>query len=276
MPRVAVCSWSLLPSDPFDLARKARACGVDAVQLALGPIVDGAWRFEVTVVALARAGVDVVSGMLDMVGEDYTTIESIRRTGGVRPDETWPRNLERAHEAARLARRLSIELVTFHAGFVPEERDDPTRRAMVERLVEIADVMGKERVRVGLETGQESPSCLLGLLEEIDRENVGVNFDPANLLLYGTGDPIDSLRRLVPTVEQIHVKDARRPTTAGVWGEECPVGEGEVDWDRFFDLVASELPDVDLVIEREAGDDRVGDVRRAVCFVRGALEERRA
>jgi sugar phosphate isomerase/epimerase len=263
VPRLGVCSWSLKPRSPQDLAQKARWCGVDTVQLALDPLRTGEWGVEETVRALSAAGLSIASGMMTMDGEDYSTLESIRRTGGVGPDERWPENLAAARANAELAWRLRLPLVSFHAGFLPEDRRDPRRAVLLERLRELADVFAERGVSVGFETGQESALTLLSVLAELARPAIGVNFDPANLLLYGMDDPVAALQRLMPHVLQVHVKDARRPRVAGAWGEEVPVGTGEVEWGAFLHLLHAGAPKVSLMIEREAGQDRVGDVRRA-------------
>src|SRR5262245_49404591 len=117
--RIGVCSWSLRPASVDDLIAKVRACGLTHVQLALDPIRTGAWDATATWNALAGAGITVVSGMMGMKGEDYSTLESIRATGGVRPAATWPDNLKAVQATARIAHRLGIRLVTFHAGFLP-------------------------------------------------------------------------------------------------------------------------------------------------------------
>ena len=270
-PRLGVCSWSLKPRSPQDLAQKARWCGVDALQIALDPLRTGGWGLEDTVHALADAGLAVRSGMLAMAGEDYSTLQSIQETGGLGPDARWPDNLAAARADALLAWRLRLPLVTFHAGFVPERRDDPRRAVLLERLRAVIDTFAEHGVAVGLETGQERPATLLELLADLQRPTAGVNFDPANLLLYGMGDPVDALAQLAPHVRQIHVKDARAPRAAGQWGEEVPAGTGEVRWDDFFAVADRAGLRVDLMIEREAGADRVGDIRRARDLVRARL-----
>jgi len=264
MPRtLGACSWSLRPDSPPDLAGKLAGTGLSAVQLALEPLRRGAWDLDETRAILDTAGIVVRSGMAATEGEDYATPATIRRTGGVRPDEHWEANLAAFGEHARLAERLGIPLVTFHAGFLPEDEADPLRATMVERLRAVADVFAERGVAVGLETGQETAGTLAAVLARIDRPNVGVNFDPANMILYGTGDPVVALAQLLPSVRQIHVKDATPPAVPGDWGTEVPMGEGAVDWDAFFDVVHDHALGVDLMIEREAGHERVEDVRAA-------------
>lgn len=259
---IGVCSWSLRPASPADLVEKIRATGCNAVQLALDPIRLGFWNEDETFERLGEAGIRVPGAMMAMKGEDYTSIDSIARTGGVRPDETWPANAEAASELAEIAGRHGIGLITFHAGFLPHDPKDPERRRMLERLRELAAAFFDTGTRIGLETGQEDADTLLGVLEDLGGRGAGVNFDPANMLLYGSGDPIEAFGRLAPHVVQVHIKDARPSPVEGVWGEETPPGEGAVNWDAFFAILRDRLPGVGMMIERESGDDRVGDIRK--------------
>lgn len=261
--RVGVCSWSLQPETAADLAQKVKAVGLSAVQIALDPLGTGAWAIAETVSVLAEAGIAIRSGMMRMQGEDYSTLESIRRTGGVRLDEHWGTNLSAAQRNADVAREMGIDLVTFHAGFLPHERSDPVRTIMLERLRAIVDRFADCGVRVGFETGQETADTLADALDELDRPAAGVNFDPANMVLYGVGDPVAGLRKLAPRVVQIHVKDAVATKTQGTWGTEVPVGDGDVDYPALFEVVTEARLECDFMIEREAGGRRAADIRRA-------------
>jgi L-ribulose-5-phosphate 3-epimerase len=263
MARIGVCSWSLHPDSPADLVHKVRACGLGAVQLALDPIRSGRWPEVETSTTLHAAGITILSGMMAMEGEDYSSLDSIRRTGGVRPDAHWARNLEHAGANALLARRLGITLVTFHAGFLPHDAGDPIRATMLDRLRQVTDAFAQQDILVAFETGQESAATLSGVLRQLNRPTVGVNFDPANMILYGMGDPVQALSTLVPWVRQVHVKDARPTSTPGTWGRETPAGQGAVDWPAFFRVVREHRIDVGFVIEREGGDTRIDDIRHA-------------
>ena len=268
--RLAVCSWSLSRKDLPELVVRAQRCGVTALQLALDPVRES-WGVAETGSALSDAGIEVCSGMMEMAGEDYSTLESIRQTGGVRLDEHWQQNLAAARANAAIAEELGIQLVTFHAGFIPHEGGDPLRSQMLERLREICDVFLDRSIEVAFETGQETAETLLDALRELDRSGVGVNFDPANMILYGMGDPIDAVRRLASRIRQVHIKDAVPAKVEGEWGTEVVAGQGSVDWDRFLGIISALVPGVDLVIEREAGDERVLDVRTGVAMVRQTL-----
>lgn len=265
--RVGVCSWSLQATRPADLIDRVRATGCDAVQLHLDPLRTGQWSKADTIAALRDNNIAILSGMMTTEGEDYTTLESIAQTGGLRPDETWPANLDIAKGDAELAQSLGIKLVTFHAGFLPHDREDPERTELLERLRTVADIFHAAGIRLGLETGQESADTLTAVLAELDHPAVGVNFDPANMILYAMGDPTHALNTLAPRVLQVHIKDATPTTTPGTWGAEVPAGEGAVDWQGFFAVLAERLPTADLLIEREAGDNRIDDIATARALI---------
>jgi sugar phosphate isomerase/epimerase len=260
--RIAVCSWSLQPATPEELAERLEQTGIRRVQIAMDPLLQSEpWRGAPAL--LRDKGITIVSGMLGCVGEDYSTLESIKVTGGVTPDATWEQNRRNAQAAASLARALGIKLVTFHAGFVPHEESDPLYRKMLGRLGEVADIFGACGITLGLETGQETAPVLREMLQRLGRKNLAINFDPANMILYDKGEPIEALRLLGSWIHQVHIKDAIRTKVPGTWGEEVPAGTGQVNWAAFFATLEQFKFSGDLVIEREAGTQRVTDIRTA-------------
>jgi L-ribulose-5-phosphate 3-epimerase len=264
--KLGVCSWSLQASSPADLCGKVAQTGLSACQLALDPLLEGQWGEIETINTLHAAGVEILSGMIGFKGEDYSTLETIKHTGGVRLDAHWEYNRNHAKHAAAMAQRLGLKLVTFHAGFIPHEACRE-RTLMIERLREVCDRFDDRGVRVGFETGQESAHTLLDALNELKRPQVGVNFDPANMILYAMGDPIAALRELSPRVVQVHIKDALKTTTPGQWGSEVASGTGQVDWKAFFGVLSERGLSVNRLIEREAGESRVADIRTAAALV---------
>lgn len=261
---LGVCSWSLQSRTPKDLFAQLEAWPNVGCQLALDPLRRGDWKIDDIREQVDATGVPLLSGMMAMEGEDYSSLETIARTGGVRPDATFEKNLAAARENARIAEELGLELVTWHAGFLPKGHDDPEHAVIVERIQAISDAFGDRGIRIGLETGQERAETLIEVLAEVGREFVGVNFDPANMLLYGMGDPIDAIERLASHVVQIHIKDACASAQPGEWGTETPMGDGQVDWNAFFDLLRNRELHVGLVVEREGGDQRAVDIERAI------------
>jgi sugar phosphate isomerase/epimerase len=266
--RLAVCSWSLEPVSADDLLKKLADTGIRRAQIALDPVREnkgGAWT-DVAAKAAAQ-GVALVSGMMGTIGEDYTTLETIRRTGGVVPDGTWTGNSKNFEANADLAARLGLKLVTFHAGFLPHEKADPSFAKLQDRLRRTADLFQARGIALGLETGQETADTLVAFLRQLDHKGVGVNLDPANILLYDKGDPVAAARMLGPWLKQVHLKDAVRTKVPGTWGEEVVLGTGQVDWKGFFGALSAAGFAGNLCIEREAGHQRVADIRAAREYV---------
>jgi sugar phosphate isomerase/epimerase len=258
--RLAVCSWSLQPARPQQLIEHLRAIGLNRVQLALDPLRENPSVWGDTAALFKQAGITIVSGMFGTVGEDYTSLESIHRTGGLVPDDTWDENWENAQATATLAHQLGLKLVTFHAGFLPHEESDPEFEKLQHRIRLVADVFAAKAIDLAFETGQEEADTLKLFLEKLGRVNVGVNFDPANMILYDKGNPIAALRTLASWVKQCHIKDANRTQTPGTWGEEVPSGTGQVDWKQFFAVLREIGFTANCCIEREAGTQRVADI----------------
>jgi sugar phosphate isomerase/epimerase len=270
--KIGVCSWSLRPSNAANLADQLARLDISRVQLALLPLVNtpDAWRDLAP--RLAAANVQIVSGMFGSLGEDYSTLQSIRRTGGVVPDEHWHANWAIAQRVAAQAQQLNLPMVSFHAGFIPDAAD-PGFAKLVDRLARLADLFNDAGCELLLETGQETAEQLNAFLNAVGRGNLGVNFDPANMILYDKGDPIASLRKLLPRVRQVHLKDALRTTERGQWGREVPVGQGQVDWRSFLQTLAEGDFLGHMMIEREAGADQFGDIFAAKQHITSLWED---
>ena len=265
--RIAVCSWSLQPTSPQDLLQKLNATGIRRVQLALDPLRESPKIWSDTEKFFQEHGITVVSGMVGCIGEDYSTLESIRLTGGIAPDATWEQNLKNIHACVAIAKKMGLKLVTLHAGFLPADEAHPTFAKMCSRLDQVADIFMVQNILLGLETGQETAQELADLLHKLNHPNIGVNFDPANMIMYDKGDPVKALHTLAPWIRQVHIKDAKRTQIPGTWGPEVPVGTGEVDWRGFFSTFKHVVFNVNLCIEREYGPTRVADIRSARAFV---------
>lgn len=260
--RLGVCSWSLRPKSVDELIAALRQIDLPRVQIALDPLRENQAEWRDGLQRLQDAKIEILSGMIACVGEDYSTIDAIHRTGGIVPDESWPKSWQNMQQAAPLCAAARVRLVTLHAGFIPDDEYDPVFAKAVKRIAQVAGLFEEFGVKVALETGQERAETLLRFLQAVSEFGVGVNFDPANMLLYGSGDPLEALRHLMPHVKQIHLKDATRSPSRGVWGNEVTVGAGEVDWKAFFTIVEESGYAGNFVIEREAGEDRAGDIVR--------------
>ena len=272
--QLGVCSWSLQARGADDLVAKVKATGVKDVQLALSAHRDDPAALDGVRTSLDAIGGRIVSGMFGAVQEDYSSLDSIRRTGGFVPDDAWDENWHVAQAAAKAANLMEVDLVSTHAGFLPEDPKDPAYGKLLKRLQRIADLFADHGLTLLFETGQETAAHLNHFLDRFGRDNVGINFDPANMILYDKGDPIAALRELMPRVLQVHIKDALRTKSPGQWGSEVVVGTGEVDWPAFLQILAENNFMGNMVIEREAGDDRVGDIRAAAMKLRSLMAGR--
>ncbi|MBI5686264.1 MAG: sugar phosphate isomerase/epimerase [Verrucomicrobia bacterium] len=256
---MAVCSWSLR-TNPDGVADAMRQLGIGHVNLTLRPVfAEGGGAY---LDAVRRQQWTISATTIGFPQEDYSSLESIRATGGILPDDCWPRNQEMVVRAAAITAELGVRFLTMHAGFI-ESGDATQARRLRDRLVSLADEAARRGIMLLMETGQETAECLRGLLEELHHPALGVNFDPANMILYGKGDPIAAVRTLGPWIKHVHIKDAIRTKQPGTWGAEVPWGDGEVGATVFLNA----LKDVGfagvLAIEREAGNNRFGDIRLA-------------
>ncbi len=265
---LAVCSWSLQPTSAEQLFQQLHQIGIQRLQIALDPIREHPKEWGNFPELCRQHQVSCVSGMFGTVGEDYTTMDSIRRTGGLVPDDTWDANWRNIQENVALSQKLGLKLVTFHAGFLPHEESDPQFKKLLDRIARVADLFAAKGIELGFETGQETAETLDIFLTKLGRKTVGVNFDPANMILYEKGDPIEALRGLARWLKQCHIKDARRTQKPGTWGDEVTVGTGEVDWKAFVKTLGDLNFQGACCIEREAGTQRVADIRAARDFIR--------
>ena len=201
-----------------------------------------------------------------MVGfpqEDYSTLDRIRETGGIMPDDCWATNRAIVLDAIVRTTEAGVGLLSFHAGFI-DHKDAEGYQKFCVRIKELADAAQEKEVVLLMETGQETAQDLRSCLEELDHPALGVNFDPANMILYGKGDPIEAVKTLAPWIKHVHIKDATASNTPGEWGAEVPWGDGEVEGGMFLQTLGEIGFSGTLAIEREAGDARADDIKLAV------------
>jgi sugar phosphate isomerase/epimerase len=270
---LGVCSWSLQVKSIPELKRLLDGLGVNVTQIACGDPHHASWEEGDAMPEAARASGLVLTGaMLGFPGEDYTTPQTIKATGGFGDPADRAERLERLKWALDRTLALGLSDLMLHAGFLPE-LDDPGRSAMLDTLAKAGQLAAEKGVTLAFETGQETAELLRRTLDDLKAPNLKVNFDPANMLLYDMGDPIRAVEILGPDIRSVHVKDAKRPTTPGTWGQEVPLGEGEVDIRRFVQTLRSVGYNGPLVVEREVGDQagRVRDVAHGLAFLRDCL-----
>jgi len=205
---------------------------------------------------LEDLGIKITVVFGGFVGESYADIPTCVRTVGLVPAATRAERTSEMKEIADFARLLGVDAVGLHLGFVPHDSTDPLRAEVLAVTREICDHCKSQGQRFHLETGQESADTLLEFLGDVQRDNLFINFDPANMILYGSGDPIEALRKVGHLVRSVHCKDAKwaaRPREE--WGTEVPLGEGDVGMENFLRTLNELGYDGPLSIEREIPQD---------------------
>jgi sugar phosphate isomerase/epimerase len=213
-------------------------------------------RAEQFLARLEELGITISVVFGGFEGESYADIPTVARTVGLVPPATRAARTREMLEIADFARLLGVDAVGLHLGFVPHDPADPLRGEVLAVTRRLCDHCRSQQQRVHLETGQESADTLAGFLTATQRDNLFVNFDPANMILYGSGDPIPALRKVGRWVRSVHCKDAKWAARPGAeWGREVPLGEGDVGMANFLRTLAEVGYDGPLTIEREIPQD---------------------
>lgn len=193
-------------------------------------------------------------------------------TLGLVPAATrWPR-VEAMKRAGQFARWLGVPAIITHLGFIPENAADPVFREVVAAVRHIAQRLKELEVEFWFETGQETPVALLRLIEAVGTGNLGINLDPANLILYGKANPIDALEVFGKYVRNVHAKDGMYPTDPMKLGHEVRVGDGKVRFPEFVRRLEAIGFKGEYIIEREiSGDQQRKDIAATVKYLETLL-----
>ncbi|MFO0947921.1 MAG: sugar phosphate isomerase/epimerase family protein [Planctomycetota bacterium] len=267
---IGVCSWSLQVKSVAELESLLRELGIDVVQIACGDPHHASWDEGDDMPAKATAASFRMTGaMLGFPGEDYTTPQTIEKTGGFSDPKDRPERIERFRWGVARTVELGLSDIMCHAGFIPQV-GSPDRKSFLDTITQVAGIAADRGVTLALETGQEPADLLRATLDELRLPNLKVNFDPANMLLYDMGDPIRAVDILGPDIRSVHLKDAKRPTLKGNWGEEVPLGQGQANIPMFVKKLRAIGFQGALVIEREVGNqkERLRDVAHAIRYLR--------
>ncbi len=255
--------------DPVQTLRDAKQFGVRAGQLGFPQSLSLTGAADKWDGALTAEAFSVTTAVCSYEGEDYSDIPSVIRTVGLVPPETRARRIEHTKAVSDLASKLGIDSVACHIGFLPHDPADPGYQEMQTVALELARYCNSNGQNFTLETGQEPAKVLARFIADVHHPNLKINFDPANMILYGTGDPIEALTLLAEHVVSVHCKDGDWPSMENPQslGRELPLGKGKVDLPAFI----AKLKEIGyrglLAIEREGVPDateRAADIRGAV------------
>jgi sugar phosphate isomerase/epimerase len=199
---------------------------------------------------------------------ELTALGCPLRRGLDEAQDQQPR-IEHVRKVMSLAFDLGARIAIVAAGQIPEDGADPRRQRLREALLALAQHGDRTGTVLALETGTESGSVLRGFLDQFDSGGLGVNLDPANLLISGF-DPIQAVRDLQGKIVHSHAKDARRVSSSRAL-QEVPLGHGDIEWMGYLAALEEAEYRGWVVVERETGDNRLADVSAGVGFLRRFL-----
>lgn len=261
--------------DPLETIREVKSFGVRTGQLGIPgdmPLEGAAeaWRS-----VLQQEDFTIVTVFCAYQGESYADGPTVERTVGFIPQDTRKAREQRTKDASDFAAAIGVGSIACHVGFVPEDTNHPDYIAVRDLMRRICDHAAGHNQTFALETGQEPADVLLRFLKDVDRANLGINFDPANLILYGTGDPIASVEVLASHLLSVHCKDGDWPpkSPAGSLGTERALGEGSVGIEQFIAKLKQVGYKGTLHVEREVEDaeQRKADLRTGVALLKRIL-----
>ena len=213
--------------------------------------------------AIAETRITVTSVFIMYEGHIWDLIDG-PRTIGLVPEETRRERVVHARMMAEWAKKAGIPVVTSHIGFIPVDAESQLYKGFIKTMKEFVTFCRDKGLLFAFETGQEPPAVLRRAIEDVGRENVGVNLDPANLLLYGMGTPLEGVEHLGEFVVNTHCKDGRMPAPGGKLGEEMPLGEGDVHFETLIPALYQKGYRGPLTIEREiTGEKQIEDILSA-------------
>jgi sugar phosphate isomerase/epimerase len=201
---------------------------------------------------LKEAGITLTAVFGGFEGESYADIPTVVRTVGLVPPETRAARTAEMKEIADFAKLLGCQVVALHLGFVPHDRRDPLYNQVLAVTRDVCDHCRKNGQALHLETGQEPADALLQFIGDVERDNLFINFDPANMILYGSGEPIAALKKVGKYVRSVHCKDGTWAKNPGQeWGAEVPLGQGDVGMENYLRMLQEVGYTGPLTIERE-------------------------
>jgi L-ribulose-5-phosphate 3-epimerase len=252
--------------DPDQAIAKVHALGLPTAQVFVNEFVPGLdQRLRG---ALRKYAIEPTAIVVGGPGKEVWDFYQGPLTIGLVPRETRQARIAQIKQGSEFAKACGISAVQTHCGFMPENPNDPLYRETIIAMREVASYCKRNGQRFRYETGQETPITLVRALLDVGLDNQGVNFDVANLILYGKANPVDAIELLAPYIEGIHAKDGLWPTNPKDLGTEVPIGTGKVDFPRIISRLKELNYGGAVTIEREiSGPQQIEDIRAAKAYL---------
>ena len=267
---IGVMFWA--GHNPAETLAELKRLGVRCGQLGIPGDLDITSAAETWRKALEAESFTVYTVVAAYGGESYADVPTVRRTVGFIPPATRAEREKRTLEVSDFAAALGVPGIATHVGFIPEDDSDPDYIAVREMVRRVCDHCAANGQTFALETGQETAEALRSFLLDVNRDNLGINFDPANMILYGTGDPIEALGTLGVHVLSVHCKDGDWPPKGqpDALGHERPLGKGAVGVENFLNQLKAVGYHGPLAIEREVENpaERIADIQSGIALLR--------
>jgi sugar phosphate isomerase/epimerase len=222
--------------------------------------------------ALDKYAVEATSAIGGGPGREVYDFYQGPLTIGLLPRETRAARIAQLQRVSDFAKMAGIPGVQSHCGFIPENPNDPLYGETVEAIRAVAQYCARNGQTFRCETGQETPITLVRAIRDVGLDNVGVNFDVANLILYGKANPLDAADTFGSLVLGVHAKDGLYPTDTRKLGEEVPIGQGKVDFPGIIERLRKTGYTNPLTIEREIrGDKQTVDILAAKAYLQSLI-----
>lgn len=254
--------------------------GVDhLVEMGIETIQLKCWDFTLMtdenakrVLEICRGKVEITSMWCGWTGPRVWDIVDGPLTLGLVPCEYRMQRIKDLKAGADFAEKVGVKYMATHAGFIPEQPSYQEYKSVVAALRDVVSYCNKKDICFTFETGQETPLTLMRTITDIGGD-CGVNLDPANLILYGKGNPIDAIDVYGEYIKGVHIKDGNYTKDYYKIGTECVVGEGKVNFPVFLPKLIKSGYNGDLYIEREtSGEQQIIDIKNTVIYLKELMK----